>query len=64
MGLVGSQQLLECMKSSDVCLGLFQTNSKMEGSLPNKVNQILSSAKPLITASTSAVRERTGRQHP
>ena len=57
MGLLKSSPLLECIRNSDVCLGLFQSNSKMEGSMSNKINQALSSAKPLITLSTSATRE-------
>ena len=57
LGLLTSSPLLECIQGSDVCLGLFQINDKMKGSMPNKINQALSSAKPLITLSTPTTRE-------
>ena len=48
---------IQQIKDSDVCLGLFGTSDKCKGSMPNKINQILSSAKPLITISTPTTRE-------
>jgi len=57
MGMLGLGPLVERINSSDVLLGLFGTGDKCRGSMPNKINQALASAKPLITIDTPATRE-------
>jgi len=56
-GMLELSSLVERISSSDVLLGLFGTNDKCKGSMPNKVNQALASAKPLITIDTPTARE-------
>ncbi len=57
LGMLPVLSFIQQIKDSDVCLGLFGTSDKCKGSMPNKINQILSSAKPLITISTPTTRE-------
>ncbi len=49
--------LVQQINDSDVCMGLFGTSDKCKGSMSNKINQILASAKPLVTISTPTTRE-------
>ena len=49
LGLVPVKTLLENLKNSDVCLGIFGNSEKSNKVLTNKVYQILASKKPLIT---------------
>jgi len=49
LGLVSKKTLLENLKNSDVCLGIFGETAKACKVLTNKVFQILASKKPLIT---------------
>lgn len=51
------EQLINCINSADVCLGIFGDSGKAMRVIPNKVYQILSAGKPLITANTPAIRE-------
>ncbi len=56
-GMLPALSLAQQIKDSDACLGVFGTSDKCKGSMLNKINQTLSSAKPLITISTPATRE-------
>jgi len=49
LGLVPKDILLEKIRSSDVCLGIFGDTEKAKKVLTNKAYQILASKKPLIT---------------
>jgi glycosyltransferase involved in cell wall biosynthesis len=50
-------QLVEWIRMADVCLGIFGTSDKASRVIPNKVYQIISVKRPLITADTPAIRE-------
>ena len=56
-GMLPTLSLVQQIKDSDVCLGLFGTSDKCKGSMANKINQTLSSAKPLVTIDTPTTRE-------
>jgi glycosyltransferase involved in cell wall biosynthesis len=51
------EELIEWILNADVCLGIFGTTAKASRVIPNKVYQILSANRPLITADTPAIRE-------
>lgn len=51
------EELIQWIASADVCLGIFGTTAKASRVIPNKVFQILSAGRPLITADTPAIRE-------
>ena len=57
LGLVSKEKLLENVKNSDVCLGIFGNTGKARKVVTNKVFQILASKKPLITMDSPAARE-------
>jgi glycosyltransferase involved in cell wall biosynthesis len=54
------QDLQREIGQADVCLGIFGTSDKASRVIPNKVFQILSTGKPLITRDSPAVRELLG----
>jgi len=56
-GFVSKKELLEHLKKSNVCLGIFGNTIKANKVVTNKVFQILASRKPLITMDSAAVRE-------
>jgi len=56
-GLVSKKELLEFLKKSDVCLGIFGKSSKANKVVTNKVLQILASKKCLITMDSPAAKE-------
>jgi len=56
-GLVSKEALLDNIKNSDVCLGIFGNTAKAQKVLTNKVFQILASKKPLITMESPAASE-------
>lgn len=51
------KELINWIAKSDVCLGIFGDTEKAGRVIPNKVFQILSSGKPLITMDSAAIRE-------
>jgi len=54
LGLVPKEKLLDNIKESDVCLGIFGDTLKAQKVVTNKVFQILASRKPLITMESPA----------
>ena len=57
LGFVEQSSLLENIKNSDVCLGIFGKSQKAEIVVTHKVYQILCSQKPLITMDSRVIRE-------
>jgi len=56
-GLVSKKELIEFLKKSDVCLGIFGKSSKANKVVTNKALQILASKKCLITMDSPAAKE-------
>jgi len=54
LGLVPKEELLDNIKKSDICLGIFGDTLKAQKVVTNKVFQILASRKPLITIESPA----------
>lgn len=54
-------KLVNLIKESDVCLGIFGTSEKAKRVIPNKVYQILAVNRPLITGHTPAICELLGK---
>ncbi|MDD5578649.1 MAG: glycosyltransferase [Methylobacter sp.] len=50
-------ELIHWIHKADICLGIFGNSEKAGRVIPNKVFQILSSGKPLITRDSIAIRE-------
>lgn len=50
-------ELVNWIKSADICLGIFGDSKKAKSVIPNKVYQILAAGKIIITADTEAIRE-------
>lgn len=57
LGFVTIDTLLENLKDSDICLGIFGDSIKAKKSMTNKVYQVLISQKPLITMESPSVLE-------
>jgi len=51
------EQLKQYITISDICLGIFGSSEKAASVIPNKVFQIVSAGRPLITRNSDAVRE-------
>ncbi len=57
LGIVSKEDLINYIKKSDVCLGIFGSTIKAQKVLTNKVSQILASKKPLITMESPTAKE-------
>lgn len=51
------EDLIAWIQTADLCLGIFGTSEKAASVIPNKVFQIVTSGKPLITRDSQAIRE-------
>ena len=51
------EELVQWIHGADICLGIFGNSDKAARVIPNKIFQILSSGKPLITRDSPAIRE-------
>ena len=56
-GFVPIDKLLEFIKTSDVCLGIFGNTTKSQKVLTNKIYQVLASKKPVITMESPSASE-------
>lgn len=50
-------ELIQYIHNSDICLGIFGDTIKTQLVIPNKVFQIISAGKPIVTLDTPAMRE-------
>ena len=57
LGFVDQKILVNNIKESDVCVGIFDNNDRASRVVTKKVFQILCSQKPLITRNSEAIRE-------
>jgi len=51
------RELADRISQSDVCLGIFGNTNKTKRVIPNKVYDYAASRRPIITASTPAIKE-------
>ena len=58
------EQLRQRMSAADICLGIFGQSGKAGRVIPNKVFQIISAGRPLVTRDSSAIRELIGDDDP
>jgi glycosyltransferase involved in cell wall biosynthesis len=54
---VNYDELIDWIRKSDICLGIFGDSDKASRVIPNKVFQIIMSGKPLITRDSPAIKE-------
>ena len=54
---VDYSELVSWISSADICLGIFGSSKKAASVIPNKVFQIVSCGKPIITRDSPAIRE-------
>jgi glycosyltransferase involved in cell wall biosynthesis len=57
-------KLSDWIQQADVCLGIFGDTEKAARVIPNKVYQIVSARKPLVTRDSPAMRELVGESEP
>jgi glycosyltransferase involved in cell wall biosynthesis len=55
--LVKSEELNNWIAQSDICLGIFGESGKASRVIPNKIFQVISSGKPVVTLDSPAIRE-------
>jgi glycosyltransferase involved in cell wall biosynthesis len=55
--------LIDELAKADVCLGIFGDSAKAGRVIPNKVFQILSTGRPLVTRDSPAIRELIPNDH-
>ena len=58
------KELIKWIHRADLCLGIFGNSDKAARVIPNKIFQILSSGKPLITRESPAIRELLSQEMP
>lgn len=51
------EQLIDWIHRADLCLGIFSDSDKAGRVIPNKVFQVLSSGRPIVTQNSEAIRE-------
>jgi len=51
------EELIEWISRSDLCLGIFSDSEKAGRVIPNKLFQVLSAGRPLVTRDSSAIHE-------
>lgn len=51
------EELIEWIGRADVCLGIFSASGKAAQVIPNKVFQVISAGRPLVTRDSPAIRE-------
>jgi glycosyltransferase involved in cell wall biosynthesis len=54
---VNYDELIDWIRKSDICLGIFGDTDKASRVIPNKVFQIIMAGKPLITRNSPAIKE-------
>jgi glycosyltransferase involved in cell wall biosynthesis len=54
---VAYEDLIDWIRRADVCLGIFSASEKADQVIPNKVFQIVSTGRPLVTRDSAAIRE-------
>lgn len=54
---VNYDELIDWIRKSDICLGIFGDSDKASRVIPNKVFQIVMAGKPLITRDSPAIKE-------
>jgi glycosyltransferase involved in cell wall biosynthesis len=54
---VAYEDLIDWIRRADVCLGIFSASEKAGRVIPNKVFQIVSAGRPLITRESTAINE-------
>jgi len=54
---VNYDELIDWIRKSDICLGIFGDTDKASRVIPNKVFQIIMAGKPLITRDSPAIKE-------
>jgi glycosyltransferase involved in cell wall biosynthesis len=50
-------ELIKWIEQADLCLGIFGTSEKAASVIPNKVFQVISAGKPIVTRDSPAIRE-------
>ncbi len=51
------EELIDWIRRADLCLGIFSDSDKAGRVIPNKVFQVVSSGRPIVTRDSAAIRE-------